>query len=198
MNPNPVSSLSPAQQAKFVNEVIEDWVREVTSVLDAEIARRGVKIPTEVRERIRFQVVREAGGIGKILLYFQDPGRIVDMRNVEYDKVAIARGNHFLFEWVKKKGRAKFDAHLPGYSKRSKRTSSLSEEEQMLRIANAMAVAKKQNKRRRRRVRWFNKTFYTEVNRLVGRLIEEQHEFLQREIRAQAVAALTGPNQKAR
>lgn len=173
------NKLTPDQQAQFINEVLEDWVISAQDRLNNSIEKKKGKIPSSVRNRLFFQILKATkANAAKVLLKFEDEGRIVEMKNIQRDGVAISRDKHFLLEWVRKKGLSKFRRGVPGYKDGGRK---LTEEQKIMRIANAIAVSKKKGTgKKRRRVIWFNKTFYDSIGDLSNRLLKEQADFAAR------------------
>ena len=176
-----MAELTPEQQAEFITEVMSDWISYANDELDRALAKVEGKIPRETETAVRIELLRQAQP--QLQVIFQDSGRIPEMKNVEYSKRAITQDNHFLYEWAKRKGLGKF-RHVPGYA--NKRDGKLSEEQKLLRIANAIAVSKQKGRgRKRRRRRWWNKTIYPAIQELVERLIRDQYDFAQRILKEQ-------------
>lgn len=173
------AEFTPELQAKFINEVLEQWVFETDKILHEEISKKSRHIPEETIENIRFEILRATSGdVASVLLSFQDSGRHVDMRQLNFTNLPISKDEHFIYEWAKKQGKRRFRKGVPGYKEGSKPRS---EDAEILRIANAIVASKKRGgKKRRRRGRWFNKPFYKQVGQLVRMLLREQADFARR------------------
>ena len=172
----PQNNLTEQEQAAFINKTIQEWLPIAQRELDKALDKVDGKVPSSTRADLRFQLRKATESqAAEILLSFKDESRIVEMKNVDFARRPISRESHFIYEWAKKKGISKFRKGVPGYSKKPKH---LSEEQQLMRIANAIVIAKQKGTgRKRRRRRWFNKTYYGQIQELVEKLIKEQGEF---------------------
>ncbi len=169
-----ISKFSEEQKAQYINEVLTEWVEIADEALAMAIKKKGKRIPTGTQEKIRFQVLQQSAGyVGKVLLAFNDSARHVDMKNIEWGKAPIQEGDHFIYEWVKKNSR-RFKKGVPGYTNNAPR---LTEDQKLMRIANAIVQAKRQSRTRKRRGKWFSKTFYGQVNDMVILLVKKQHQW---------------------
>ena len=169
--------LTEEQQNAVINGVIKDWVVTVDQRLQDEIRKGGQYIPQDTADNMFFEVLKAtAGGTAKVLLSFQDSGRHVDMRTLEYEKAPITKDINFILNWVKKKGISSFK-YVPGYQ--DGKGANLPEDKRLMRIASAIIQSKRgTTKKNKRRSKWFNKAFYQEVGRLVSKLSKEQVEYL--------------------
>lgn len=171
-----------SQQQQFINDLLQDWAAEVERVLQAQIRKRGQHVPSETLANLRTVVIKAAAqdDVAGFQLIFQDSGRHVDMRQLSYRKKPISRDENFILNWVRRMGLNKFRA-VPGYKKKGR--IELSKEQQMGRIAAAIIHSKGRNLRKgRRRGRWFNKTFYGQVEQLIDDILDKQADYLQQQI----------------
>lgn len=185
-----MKELSKAKQEAFVLDEMKAWVREdVEPTLKIAIAKRQKHIPSETANNLKHEIRSGlSDALAQYELSFQDSGRHVDMRNLEFDKAPILPGNHFIFDWAKRKGASKFRNGVPGYDNRSGRR--LSEQDRLLRIANAIVMAKKMNKKKhKRRGAWYNKTIYQLISKLTSRLAINQALWIQGAMREEIEAA---------
>lgn len=176
---------TPEAEQAFILETLENWAEELDRELRTQLRAKVGHVPEETIKLLSYRIAEQTTDLGSsFILSFQDSGRHVDMRNLNYKGRAISRGNNYILEWVKKRGVSSFRKGVPGYSRKAGK--ALSEDQKAQRIASAIIVAKgsqKGRKRRRRKKAWsYNKTIYGYVSRLLDRLIQDQKEFLQRTI----------------
>ncbi|MEL6853055.1 MAG: hypothetical protein AAFP92_31385 [Bacteroidota bacterium] len=174
--------LTDEQKNSVINLVLQEWIVDARLRLESELKRAGKHVPRETMDNLHFELLKaSAGRVGRVLLSFQDSGRHVDMRQLDFDKAPITRDQNFILEWVKKQGRSRF-RYVPGYKNRS--GGVLSEEKQLQRIAAAIIKSKKgTTKKRRRKARWFNRNLYQEIGKLTAILAREQVEYVARAMR---------------
>ncbi|MEL6803858.1 MAG: hypothetical protein AAFO91_08775, partial [Bacteroidota bacterium] len=137
------------KQQEFINELLQDWAADVDAILRQELRKRVDRVPTETLRNLQYKVLKAASqdDSAKYFLSFQDSGRHVDMRRIDYSRRPISFDKNFILQWVKKQGVNKF-RFVPGYSAASR--SQLSEEQQASRIASAIIVHKARGIRSRR------------------------------------------------
>lgn len=177
-------SISPEEQVRFQNEVLDDWGHRVEQVLKEQLKERLGYVPDDVLLALRFRVLAAvtANPSAQYLLNFQDAGRIVEMREVDRRKRPITSDRNFILEWVKKYQDRFANAPVPGYTEQSR--IGISREKQLSRIASAI-IASKSGKTERvsrklsRRKKWYNKNFYKQVDQLIQDLTQRQVELLQ-------------------
>lgn len=171
---------TPQEQERFVNKVLEEWAANTLAELQGALKEKYGFVPTETLEVMKWQLFQAASGRpAKAALIFQDSGRISEMRQIEFRKAPITREENFILEWVKKRGVEKFK-HVPGYPDQSR--VKISKEKQASRIASAIIFSKVGKVvppgRQRRKRRWYNTEFYSQVEVLVKTLIQKQGDFL--------------------
>lgn len=180
---------SPEEQERFINKVLEEWASDTLGELQSALKERFGFVPTETLEVLKFQLFRAASGRpATAMLNFQDSGRINEMRQIEFRKAPITREENFILEWVKKRGVEKFKS-VPGYPDKSR--IGISKEKQASRIASAIIFSKVGKVvppgRQRRKRRWYNTEFYSQVEVLVKKLIREQGDFLLQGIKDETI-----------
>lgn len=170
---------TPYEQERFVNKVLDEWASDTLAELQSALKERYGFVPTETLEVMKWELFQAASGRpARASLSFQDSGRISEMRRVEFRKAPITREENFILEWVKKRGVEKFN-NVPGYPDQSR--VNISKEKQASRIASAIIfskVGKIVTPRQRRKRKWYNTEFYSQVEVLVKTLIKRQGEFL--------------------
>lgn len=173
-----MNQFTPEKQREFIQDEIRAWVREdVDPQLRAAIAKRQKHIPTETIDKLRHQFYTDLGeGLGGYSLSFNDSGRIVDMKTVQWGKNPIQQDNNFILEWARKKGRAFFKKGVPGYTGNSR--MGIDEDKQIQRIASAIIAAKGKNRGYKRRGQWYNKLMGRLVSRLTARLARNQADWI--------------------
>lgn len=172
-----MAGITPEQ---FTRQLLQDWASEVENILLAEIRQQLGRVPGETLANLRMEVLRVAAADGSATAYlrFQDSGRHVDMRRLDYRQRAITRGNDFIMDWVRKQGLQKFK-FVPGYSNQNRIT--LSKEKQERRIASAIIASRGSRIKRgsrRKRAKWFNQNFYEQVQVLIRRILDEQADYI--------------------
>lgn len=176
-----MAQLDRLTQQQLVARILQDWAKDVEQVLKDKLRARHGHVPRDTLDNLRTRVISAAAqdDTSVFMLQFQDSGRHVDMKRLEFRKRPIQRGNNFLLNWVLKKGLEKFK-FVPGYQDQSR--IGISREKQASRIASAIIAAKgrdlQANRRRRRMGRWYNKTFYSMVEQLVQKVLNEQGEYM--------------------
>lgn len=174
-----MTTFTAKKAEEFIEEEIRAWVREdVHPSLRQAIKRRQKHIPEETFENLEHEILKATGEVlGGYELSFQDSGRLVDMRQLNWDKRPIQIGDNFIYEWAKKKGKNKFRKGIPGYTKKSR--SNLTEEQQIQRIASAIIASKTKNRKYKRRGQWYDKTIYSLIGRLTARLTRNQSAWIE-------------------
>ena len=177
-----MSKIKPEDQQKFIEDELRAWIREdVDPALTVAIRRRQANIPEDTLRNIKHDVLTRLGeAMNEYTLGFQDSGRHVDMKNLQWRRRPINRDNNFILDWARKKGVSKFRGALPGYKKRSSGGNRLSEDQQLERIASAIIASKaKGTYKHRRRIRggWYASLIQRLVTRLTTRLIVNQADY---------------------
>lgn len=171
-------SITPEQQAAFQNEILQEWAFEVERVLKDQLRDKVGFVPSDTLKALRFKVLEAAANdpSAQYFLTFNDSGRISEMKEIQFSKRPFAAGNNFILEWVKKYQQKFSGGEVPGYTATSR--IGISREKQLSRIASAIIASKAgQIKRRDRkggRRRWYNKTFYAQIDVLIRNLVQEQ------------------------
>jgi hypothetical protein len=176
-------SISQEEQVRFQNEVLDDWGERVEQVLKDQLKQRLGYVPDDVLLALRFRILAAvtANPSAQYLLNFQDEGRIVEMKEVDRRKRPITSDNNFILEWVKKYQDRFGNAAVPGYTAQSR--IGISREKQLARIASAIIASKggrseRISRKLSRRKKWYNKTFYKQVDELIRDLTQRQVELL--------------------
>lgn len=172
----------PELQAQFTNELLEDFAVQLDKALRERLLAIQPRVPSQTIQALRYEIMRaRASDISAgFKLYFQDSGRISEMRRVNYTK---QRPVEVIADWVKR-NRAQFK-QVPGSTDGG---GGLSENERVNRIA--WAIVRSQSRqvirrgRRKKERTWLNPTFYGFFNRLVGDFILKQGEYFQNVIRS--------------
>lgn len=175
--------MTPEQQAAFQSRLLQDWAAETLAVLRQVIRERVGYVPTALFDVLKGRVLDAAASEakGEFQLEFLDAGRHVDMKRLQWSRRPITQDSNFILDWVNRRGIDKFK-FVPGYQKGSR--VELAREKQAQRIAGAIIAAKGRNLKARRRKtqnKWYNEVFYSRVEILVRRLIDEQGAFILRE-----------------
>lgn len=179
----------PELQAKFTNELLDAFAVNLDKALRERLAQIRPRVPSQTISNLRYEIIRaKASDISAAFkLYFQDSGRISEMRNVSYTK---QRPVDVIADWVKK-NRSQFNK-VPGYTNGAPK---LTEQQRVNRIAWAIVRSQSKNVIRRGRKKkertWINPTFYGFFNRLVGDFITEQGEYFQNVIKSSMDGAKT-------
>lgn len=169
-----------ANQRESIQRVFEEWIREdLLPDLRAAIARRRKRIPEETEGNLEAQFFQGlSGSLGRFELSFQDSGRMVDLRELIFQKRPIQPGNNFILDWVKKKGLSSFRKGVPGYPNGVPSNSKLTQEKQMERIASAIIRAKTEGDVYRPKGKWYNKTVFKAIDKLSKRISASQSEWV--------------------
>lgn len=170
--------IDPQLQADFINEVLTEWAQEIHVILLNQLREKMGSVPNETISNLRYKVMK-ASAIdlsAKFELFFQDSGRHVDMKQLRPGQRLPV---DMILEWVKRKGLKAF-RKVPGYP--GGKISQLDEGSQLQRIASAIAIAKAKGTirrgKKRKKSQWLNPYFYTYYNKLIGRMISQQSDFL--------------------
>lgn len=180
--------LTPKEQAAFLNEVLESWAEETEAVLKQQLRERAGHVPEETIRLLHYRLLLATSSnvSASFHLYFQDSGRHVEMKRLNYQRPLPASE---IIDWVMKKGLTrKRRKALPGYKKGAR--VKLSERQKAERIAYAIAFSKGKTRKRRKKSRWYNKYIYGRVTNLIRRIIREQGDYLANALKAEAENAL--------
>jgi hypothetical protein len=175
--------MTPEQQVAFQNRMLQEWAAETLAVLRQVIRERVGYVPTTLFDSLKGRVLDGAASDarGEFQLDFLDAGRHVDMKRLQWSRRPITTDENFILDWVNRLGMDKFK-FVPGYPSGSR--VQISREKQAQRIASAIIVAKGRNLKARRRKtmnKWYNEIFYSRVEILIRRLLDEQAQFVLRE-----------------
>jgi hypothetical protein len=168
---------TPELQAQYTNELLEKFGRTLDQALKERLKEINPKVPSQTIQSLRYQIIEaNASDISaQYFLYFQDSGRISEMRKISPGRVLPVDA---ILDWIKK-GRQGLFSKTPGYQEGA---SSLDKAKKLERIASAIAVAKSKGTARKPKERkeraWVNKYVYSWYNRLVSDFIDKQGEFL--------------------
>ncbi len=172
---------------QFTNIQLREWAVNVQAVLLGELKKRGKKVPSETLRNLTVMVTGQT-----FQLAFQDSGRHVDMRSLDYSKRAIAQGDNFILRWVSRIGVERF-RYIPGYERGD--SSRLTTEQKEERVASAIIASRGSRvklAKRRRGARWFNQTFYSQVEQLVRQLLNNYPEYVLERTKEDIQTTLTG------
>lgn len=152
-------------EQEFTRYALENWGDLVLSRLSEKIRQRKVVLSGDLLRSLRYKVVSGASGeVAKLLLSFQDSGRIKDMRQINRRRQAPVSE---MEEFVRKVGLQRF-RFIPGYPDRSKVPS---EAIAVNRIAWGI-VRRQAMDGKHKPKKWFSKTFYGTIDALIERLLE--------------------------
>lgn len=170
--------ITPELQAKFTNELLQEFAEALDTALRARLSDIAPKVPQETIQLLRYEIMEASATdiSAKMQLILQDSGRLSEMKQINRKGMVPIE---IIKDWVKR-NRSKFK-RVPGYEGQPQR---LSEAKQVERIAWAVAINQRgvkirRGKKKRERT-WVNPTFYGFVNRLIGDFQTRQAEVLQR------------------
>lgn len=172
---------------QFTALQLQEWAAEVQAVLLGELKRRGKKVPQKTLRNLTVQATGQT-----FTLAFQDSGRHVDMRSLQFDKRAISRDENFILKWVSRIGVERF-RYIPGYEKGdSSRLSTRQKEERIASSIIASRGSRVKLAKRRRGAKWFNQTFYSQVEQLIRQLLDRYPEYVAERTKEDLKNTLTG------
>lgn len=185
-----MAEFTPELQARFTNEMLNEFGRGLDQVLRARLAAISGNVPSQTVQLIRYQIMEASASdiSAKYELYLQDSGRISEMRNINQKKRVPVEE---IIAWIEN-GRRNIIRNVPGYQRID---NQLSERKQIERVAWAIARSKIGQQRRRgaklKGRQWLNKNIYGWYGRLVQDFIRKQPEYLE-----QMIKSLVEPLQK--
>ncbi|RDC63267.1 hypothetical protein [Adhaeribacter pallidiroseus] len=144
---------------KLVEGKLEGWSFMVLSLLKQSMKNKRVTLSKETYNSLVAQVQSRSGDVAaKMLLSFHDSGRMRDMNTLRFKKRPPIEA---LEEFVRNVGIGKFN-YSPGYDRG---TIPISQAKAINRIAWGIAVSM-QNNYQHTPGKWFNKTFFSSINKL--------------------------------
>lgn len=159
-----------ARLKEATNLVLEHWGTGMLKVLNDKIVEKNVVLTDELRRSLHFEVIQAtAAGTARLLLQFEDAGRIRDMRIVFGSKMPPVQA---LEEYVKEVGVANFKS-VPGYAPGKMPTDSIA----IRRIAWGIAFSRLKGNRVKPK-KWFNKPFYATLNLLSDQILEKYQDLV--------------------
>jgi hypothetical protein len=178
-------SLSEAQYAEEMRDIMQDWAADTLNILKIELRKREGFVPSRIYNQIKHEVLFGAADTFNISSYlnFADEGRHVDMKRLEWRRRPIEQGNNFILDWVKKTGVNKFK-FTPGYTPRSRQ---ISDAKKASRVASAIIVSKANDANRYKRKtqgRWYNRTFYGMVSQLIEEILDRNAQIAASQVAA--------------
>lgn len=158
-----------SRENEFINFTLETWGTFVLAVLADKIKQRKLVLSGELLRSLEFQVIKASGeATAKLLLAFEDAGRIKDMRQISRRKQAPVEA---MEEFVRKVGLSKFK-RVPGY----KPGRFITESAAVNRIA--WGIVRGQMKASAHKPKkWFAKPFYGTINSLIDQLLNGYSQF---------------------
>lgn len=176
-----MSEVTPELQAKFTNELLNEFAAALDKALRENLSRISPKVPSQTIRAIRFSIMEASASdiSAQLTLTFQDSGRISEMKVIERSKMVPIE---VIKDWVQR-NRKEF-TRVPGYQERPRH---LNEAKQIERIAWSIAINRKGREQRRGKAKrertWLNPTFYGFLGRLIGDFQERQGDLLRQMIR---------------
>lgn len=170
------------KQQEFIEEKLDRFADILYDELRNSAQKNAVHVPEETLRNLSYKIVTDRPGMAaEFILSFQDSGRIVDMRRLDYRGRAISQDENFIKNWAQKKGITIFrKRQIPGY----KSGKDLPEEKKLERIANAIIVAKGSQARRKpiRRTWRYNQIVYSQIDELRELMRKDQAAWLKENI----------------
>lgn len=155
---------SPAQLQEWMNGELGDWSRNVRQALVESIQKKNMQLSGELVDSINARVQAAAENtLAHVYFSFEDYGRHKDMRSLVYTKQPPVQE---MIEFVKKVGVQNFK-YVPGYKAGRMPSEDIATKRIAWGISRGRLKAYKHKPKR-----WFAKTFYGQINMLIGRMLE--------------------------
>lgn len=162
------------QLEQYIQERMGDFERYTQLNLKRKLQEQGIELTGDTLRSLRTEVRKNSRDMAfAMLLSFQESGRIQEMKRLNWTKLPPAElidGEvRFLQleDYVRRRGVERF-AYVPGYKPRTIPTESIA----VKRIAWGIAMHIRNGREFKPRA-WFNRPFYSSMNRLIDGLITD-------------------------
>lgn len=168
--------LTPDKLQAWLQAELGNWQENVRGLLIDNLRRQRLELSGGLIDSMDAQVIAASGDIlGKVHFVFSDHGRHKDMRNLVYTQQPPVEA---LEEFVRKVGVDKF-RYVPGYTSGKVPSESIA----IKRIAWGISKGRLKGYKHKPK-KWFAKSFYGQINVLIGTLIQGYQESLVNQAKA--------------